>query len=86
MGSMRTKTATFSTTVIPAIRAKAAAIPSRSPSMSRWPKRMAKTVPLPMHSPKRMEVRKVISVNAEPTAPKALEPRNWPTMRVSAML
>ena len=35
---------------------------SRSLVGSRWPKRMEITAPLPMHSPNRIEVRKVISV------------------------
>ena len=39
-----------------------------------------------MHSPSRMEVRKVISVKEEPTAASASFPRNCPTIRVSAIL
>ena len=34
---------------------------SRRPSASRRPNRMENNAPLPMHSPSRMEVRKVIS-------------------------
>ncbi len=39
-----------------------------------------------MHSPRMMEVRKVISVKDDPTAASAFAPRNCPTISVSAML
>ena len=45
---------------------------------SRCPKRMENRAPLPMHRPRMMEVRKVISVKAEPTAASASRPRNLP--------
>ena len=48
--------------------------------------RMENTVPLPMARPSRMDVKKVISVNADPTAASAPVPMNRPTMRVSAIL
>ena len=35
---------------------------SFNPFSSFWPKRMENRAPLPMHSPRRMEVRKVIRV------------------------
>ena len=59
---------------------------SLNPSMSCCPYRMENTAPLPMHSPSKMDVRNVISVNAEPTAARALLPRNFPTISVSATL
>ena len=37
-----------------------------------------------MHNPKIIDVKKVISVNDEPTAAKASEPRYFPTINVSA--
>ena len=40
----------------------------------------------PMHNPKIIDVKKVISVNDEPTAAKASEPRYFPTINVSATL
>ena len=73
--SRQRNAAAFSARVIAAMRAKAAWAPSRRPSRSRWPKRMENTAPLPMHNPRRMEVRKVISVKDEPTAARAFLPR-----------
>ena len=75
MPSRQAKASRFSPSVMAAMRAKAACAPSRRPSPSRCPKRMENTAPLPMHSPSRMEVRKVISVKEEPTAARAFFPR-----------
>ena len=86
MPSRQRKAATLSSTVMAAMRAKAARALSRSPASSRRPKRMENTAPLPMHSPKRMEVRKVIRVKEEPTAARASGPRYQLTIRVSATL
>lgn len=61
-------------------------MPSFSPFSSPSPNRMEKNVPLPIHNPKRIEVRKVISVKEEPTAASAFGPRNLPTINVSAIL
>lgn len=44
------------------------------------------TFPLPMQSPSKIEVKKVMSVNADPTVARAFAPRNCPTMNVSAIL
>ena len=60
--------------------------PSFSPFSSFSPKRIEKNAPLPMHKPNRIEVRNVISVNEDPTAARASEPRYLPTISVSAML
>ena len=76
----------MSTAVSPAISVKAANTPSRSPSWSLWPKRMENTVPLPMQRPRSMEVKKVMSVKDEPTAARALGPRQRPIISVSAIL
>ena len=84
--SRRAKARRFRRRVRTPTRRKEARTLSRRASSSRWPKRMEKTAPLPMQSPSRMEVRKVMRVKAEPTAARALEPRNLPTIRVSAML
>ena len=46
-----------------------------SPCSSFCPNRIENKAPLPMHSPNRMEVRKVISVKADPTAARAFAPR-----------
>ena len=54
-------------------------MPSLSPSVSLCPNRMENTAPLPMHRPNKTEVRKVISVNADPTAAKASAPKKRPT-------
>ena len=86
MPSRQRKAARFSATVSPAMRTKEARALSRSPASSRRPKRMEKTAPLPMHSPSRMEVRKVIRVKDEPTAARASGPRYQLTISVSAML
>ena len=80
------KTARLSAAVTAPSRAKEARIPSFSPRVSFWPKRMENTVPLPIASPSRMEVRKVIREKEDPTAARASAPRNWPTITVSAML
>ena len=84
--SRHRKAAALRTAVRAAMRTKAAWAPSRSPSRSRWPKRMENTAPLPMHRPSRMEVRKVMRVKEEPTAARAFLPRYRPTIRVSAIL
>jgi hypothetical protein len=47
---------------------------------------MENTVPLPMASPSSIEVKKVISEKAEPTAASASGPSARPTIRVSAIL
>ena len=67
-------------------RTKEAMIPSCSPLSSFCPKRMENTVPLPMASPRMMEVRNVIREKADPTAASASAPRKRPTIRVSAIL
>ena len=72
--------------MITARRVKEARTASLSPSLSPCPNRMEKTVPLPMASPSRMEVTKVIREKAEPTAASASTPRNFPTISVSAIL
>ena len=59
---------------------------SRRPASSPCPNRMENNAPLPMQSPSRMEVRKVISVKEEPTAASACLPKHCPTIMVSAML
>ena len=79
-------TAPVSTAVTMASSTKAAKTPSRRPVSSFWPNLMENTVPLPMASPSKMDVRKVISVKAEPTAASALVPMNRPTTNVSAIL
>ena len=76
----------FKTAVSSRISKKEAQIPSFNPVSSFSPNRMEKNAPLPMHSPNRIEVRNVISVNEEPTAARASEPRYLPTISVSAML
>ena len=76
----------FNTTVSPAMRTKEAWALSRRAASSRWPKRMENTAPLPMQSPRRMEVRKVIRVKEDPTAASASGPRYQLTIRVSATL
>ena len=86
MKSSAAKARTFRRSVAPAISTKDARMLSRSPSSSRWPKRMENSAPLPMHSPSRIEVRKAISVKDEPTAASAFFPRNLPTISVSAIL
>ena len=84
--SQAAKTAMLSTTVTTPSSAKEASTPSFKPRSSFWPNRMEKTVPLPMASPSRIEVRKVISEKADPTAASASVPTNRPTISVSAML
>lgn len=66
--------------------AKEARIPSFSAVSSFCPKRMEKTVPLPIARPSRTEVRNVISEKADPTAARASAPRKRPTISVSAIL
>ena len=68
------------------ISTKDAHTASRRPASSRCPNRMENSAPLPMQSPSKIEVRKVISVKDEPTAARAFFPRNCPTIRVSAIL
>ena len=60
--SRHQKAAAFKSTVITAIMTKEAKMASFNPFSSFWPKRMENRAPLPMHSPSRMEVRKVIRV------------------------
>ena len=79
-------TANTSTAVTPASSTKLARMPSFNPASSFCPYLMENTVPLPMARPSRMDVKKVISVNADPTAASAPVPMNRPTMRVSAIL
>ena len=86
MPSRQRKAARFSATVSAAMSTKEARALSRRPAWSCWPKRMEKTAPLPMHSPSKMEVRKVMRVKEEPTAARASGPRYQLTMRVSATL
>lgn len=50
------------------------------------PKSIENKIPLPIHKPKRIDVKKVISVKEEPTAAKAEEPIYCPTIKVSAIL
>ena len=58
-----------------AISTKEAHMPSCSPFSSRCPNRMEMAVPLPMQSPSRMDVKKVMRVKADPTAAKASGPK-----------
>ena len=60
--SRQRKAAIFKRTVIAAISTKEANMASFKPLSSRWPKRMENSAPLPMASPRRMEVKKVIRV------------------------
>ena len=76
----------FNITVRAAIKIKEAKIPSFNPCSSFPPYRIENTAPLPIHNPNRIDVRNVISVNAEPTAANALAPKKRPTMSVSATL
>ena len=76
----------FNNKVNPATSAKDAQILSFSPFSSFCPNRMEKTAPLPIQSPSKIEVKNVISVKDEPTAANAWLPKNFPTIRVSAML
>lgn len=80
------KAARHSAAASAAISTKAAQMPSSRAAWSRWPNRMENTAPLPMHSPSRIEVKKVIRVKAEPTAASASGPKKRPTIRVSATL
>ena len=84
--SIHKKAAAFRKTVTPAISTKEAEILSFNPAASCRPNRMENTAPLPIHSPSRMEVKNVISVNDEPTAANAFSPRYFPTIMVSAIL
>ena len=68
------------------MRIKDAKMLSLSPCSFPSPNRMENSVPLPMHNPKRIEVKKVINVKEEPTAASASPPRNRPTISVSAIL
>ena len=84
--SRQTKAKTFKSTVTNAIKKNDALRLSQRASLSRCPKRMENSAPLPMHRPRIIEVINVISVKAEPTAARASRPRNCPTISVSAML
>ena len=84
--SVKPYTSAHKTAVTAASSANEARTPSRSRAKSFCPKRMENTAPLPSDSPSRIEVRNVISVNAEPTAASASAPRKRPTISVSAML
>ena len=77
---------TFKRTVTNAMKKNDAHRFSRSAFSSRCPKRMENSAPLPIHRPRIMEVRNVISVKDEPTAARASRPRKCPTISVSAML
>ena len=77
---------TFKSAVTNAMKKNEAQRFSQRAFSSRCPKRMENSAPLPIHRPRMMEVRKVISVKAEPTAASAFRPRNCPTISVSAML
>ena len=57
-----------------------------NPFSSLCPNRMEKSAPLPIHKPNIIDVIKVIRVKEEPTAAKAVFPKNCPTIKVSAML
>ena len=57
-----------------------------SSSASPSPNLREKSVPLPSERPRRTDVRKVMSVNEDPTAASTSGPRARPTMRVSATL
>ena len=78
--------ARFNRIVSPPISTKEAQMLSVSPSSSRCPKRMENTAPLPIQSPSKIEVKKVIKVNDDPTAANASFPRHRPTISVSAIL
>ena len=86
IGSRQTKARPVSSNVAPAMSTNEARTLSCKPASSRCPKRMENKAPLPMHSPSKMEVRKVIRVKEEPTAAKAFFPRHCPTIKVSAIL
>ena len=77
---------TFKSAVTSAMKKNEAQRFSQRAFSSRCPKRMENSAPLPMHRPRMMEVKKVISVKAEPTAASTFRPRNCPTISVSAML
>ena len=57
-----------------------------SPLLSLCPNLIEKSAPLPIHKPNMIDVIKVIRVKEEPTAAKAVFPKNCPTIKVSAML
>ena len=84
--SRQTNDKMFKSTVTSAIKKNDAQRFSQRALSSRCPKRMDNSAPLPMHRPRMIEVRKVISVKDEPTAASASRPRNCPTISVSAML
>ena len=50
------------------------------------PNNIENKIPLPIHNPKIIEVKKVIMVKEEPTAAKAFDPIYCPTIKVSAIL
>ena len=84
--SRHAKASTFSKSADAAINTKEAHTLSRRTASSLCPNRMENSAPLPMQRPSRIEVRKVINVNDEPTAARAFFPRNCPTINVSATL
>ena len=57
-----------------------------NPCLSLCPNLIEKSAPLPIHKPNIIDVIKVIKVKEEPTAAKAVFPKNCPTIKVSAML
>lgn len=69
-----------------AINTKEFTIPILNLSILEAPKRWENTTLLPIQKPSVMEVIKVIIVNEEPTAAKAVPPRAFPTIRVSTTL
>ena len=73
-------------TAMAAARKNEAHILSFNRFSSFFPKHIENTTPLPMQSPNIIDVRKVISAKADPTAARASEPTNFPTTHVSTTL
>ena len=86
MGSISANTAALTSSVTPPMRQKERNTLCFMRPISRAPQRMENTTPLPMHSPRNMEVRNIISGYAAPTAASAFAPSTRPTISVSAML
>ena len=76
----------FSRMVIVPMRINDTKILRFKPGRSFAPYRSENITPLPIHKPKKTEVRNIINVYAEPTAANASAPRNCPTINVSAIL
>ena len=68
-----------------AIKKKEAHRSCFNPFSSLCPNLIEKSAPLPIHKPNIIDVIKVIRVKEEPTAAKAVFPKNCPTIKVSAM-